>query len=625
MERKTIGYERISHLVERQYEQEMAMRKELEGGNYTAEHPYVVVNPYFVNPLTALLLFNTEKEEAVTLTVKGKEAAGDITHTFPKAKEQILPVLGLYPEYDNTVVITLEDGTAYDVTVTTEKIENMPYQADYINTTSDYMNGQLMFVTPAGDSLAGGYDYSGDCRWHLVEPFIFDMKPAANGRILIGSNRLLNMPYYTAGVCEMDLVGKIYTEYRIPGGYHHDQFEMEDGNLLVLTECFENGTVEDMCVLIDRADGSILKTWDFKDILPQDAAPSGSWSAHDWFHNNALWYDKKTDSITLSGRHQDVLINIDFQSGKLNWILGDPEGWPEDMREAYFLKPVGDLEWQYEQHACLITPDGDVMTFDNGHYRSKNPEHYRLGKDNYSRGVRFSIDRENRTVRQIWQYGKERGNEFFSPYISNVDYYGEGNYLVHSGGIASLDGITCEGVGSRRYFENKNVRLESKTVELLDGRVVYEMCLNANYYRAKKISLYSEGENLTLGRGTILGTLGKTPEFGTAAETEYSKSTIPDQYHLDISEEFDRYTFHGTFEKGQLVMLVLEDGEGNCHNYFVSTSSVSFTAMCVGTFQSSGRQVDFRLNKCGLQGEYAVSLIIDDTKYSLGLTLQIDG
>ncbi len=57
----------------------------------------------------------------------------------------------------------------------------------------------------------------------------------------------------------MDLIGKIYAEYRLPGGYHHDQFEMEDGNLLVLTECFENGTVEDMCVLIDRADGSILK------------------------------------------------------------------------------------------------------------------------------------------------------------------------------------------------------------------------------------------------------------------------------------------------------------------------------------------------------------------------------
>ena len=68
------------------------------------DSPYIVVNPYLVNPLTAMILFKTEKEEAVTLTVKGKEAAGDITHTFPKAKEQILPVLGLYPEYANTAV-----------------------------------------------------------------------------------------------------------------------------------------------------------------------------------------------------------------------------------------------------------------------------------------------------------------------------------------------------------------------------------------------------------------------------------------------------------------------------------------------------------------------------------------
>ena len=70
MERKTIGYHRISHLVERQYQNEEAMRKELECGNYTAEHPYIVVNPYLVNPLTAMILFKTEKEEAVTLTVK---------------------------------------------------------------------------------------------------------------------------------------------------------------------------------------------------------------------------------------------------------------------------------------------------------------------------------------------------------------------------------------------------------------------------------------------------------------------------------------------------------------------------------------------------------------------------
>ena len=26
------------------------------------------------------------------------------------------------------------------------------------------------------------------------------------------------------------------------------------------------------------------------------------------------------------------------------------------------------------------------------------------------------------TIEQVWQYGKERGSEFYSPYISDVDY-----------------------------------------------------------------------------------------------------------------------------------------------------------------------------------------------------------
>lgn len=49
-------------------------------------------------------------------------------------------------------------------------------------------------------------------------------------------------------------------------------------------------------------------------------------------------------------------------------------------------------------------------------------------------------------IEQIWQYGKERGTEFFSPYICNVEYYDEGHYMAHSGGIGYEDGKTCEGM-----------------------------------------------------------------------------------------------------------------------------------------------------------------------------------
>lgn len=179
------------------------------------------------------------------------------------------------------------------------------------------------------------------------------MKRLKNGHILMGTDRLVQMPYYMSGMYETSACGKIYHEYRLPGGSHHDAFEMPDGSLLCLTEDLTSGTVEDMCVLIDRETGDILKTWDYKNFLEPGLGKSGSWSEKDWFHNNAVWYDEKSHSLTFSGRHMDSIVNIDFETGKLNWILSDPEGWPQEWVDRYFFKPVGtDFEWQYEQHAC---------------------------------------------------------------------------------------------------------------------------------------------------------------------------------------------------------------------------------------------------------------------------------
>ena len=44
------------------------------------------------------------------------------------------------------------------------------------------------------------------------------------------------------------------------------------------------------------------------------------------------------------------------------------------------------------------------------------------------------------TVEQVFEYGKERGSSFYSPYISDVDYLDEGHYIVHSGGISYKNG-----------------------------------------------------------------------------------------------------------------------------------------------------------------------------------------
>lgn len=616
----------IKHIIHTQAEAEKAFLQEFEQGHYTFSNPLVKLNPYTICPLTALILFKTETPASVELTVKGKASAADVTHHFPENTVHYIPVLGLYGGYANQVVLTLSTGEIHIVSIETPGLPDNVYAPTKMETTSEYMQDNIMFVTSAMRSVAAGYDYNGDCRWFTTENLTFDLKRISNGRILIGSYRFLEKPYNTVGIFEMSLLGKVYAEYRIPGGYHHDKWEMEDGNILILTQDFTSHTVEDMCVLVDRHTGEILKTWDYKKILPQDVAKSGSWSDDDWFHNNALWYDKKTNSITLSGRHQDILVNIDYETSEINWMLGDPEGWPQEMVDKYFFKPVGegDFDWHYEPHACVITAEGDVMVFDNGHFRSKNPEHYLKGDDNFSRGVRYAINTEDMTIRQVWQFGKERGKDFFSPYISNVEYYADGHYLVHSGGMAQEDGVTVEGIGSRAALNNPNIKLSSITVEVLNDDVVFEMHLPANYYRAEKMPLYDARDLFTLGEGKILGTLGVTAEFDTPIDgTSQATELASEKFNARFEEECDRYVFHAAFEKGQLVMLVLEGDNNEIHRYYISTAAgAPNAAMCVGVFQTTDeRIVRMNLSKEGLKGSFAAKLIVDMEAYDLDTTL----
>ena len=610
-------------LITRQNEAEKAMLEEFHNGTYTLTNPLVKLNPYLINPLAAMVLFTTEEEVAVTVRVLGKEKEGTMEHTFPKAKEHILPVLGLYAGYDNTVEIELYRGAKHTLTITTPETTDELPQLIKMETTAQYLRDELIFVSPALTALATGFDYKGDVRWHLNIPCVFDLKRVSNGNILIGTDRLLKIPYYMSGIYEMTMAGKIVKEFRLPGGYHHDQFEMADGNLLILTEDLTSETVEDMCVLVDRETGEILRTWDYKDFLdPTKVAHSGSWTEEDWFHNNAVWYDENTNSLTFSGRHIDSMTNIDYDTGKLNWIIGDPEMWPEEYQK-YFFKPVGDgeFDWQYEQHANVITPNGDVMCFDNGHFRSKNPANRILNKDNFSRGVRYKINTDDMTIQQVWQYGKERGQHFYSQYICNVEFYKEGHYMVHSGGIQYYGEDASEQFAALMQ-DDPMVRTRSITVEVLDDEKMLELEVTGNFYRAEKLHLYHNGDNAPLGDGKTLGAMGTTKEFDTVIPMESCGEELPYIYESFIEEEDDRFTFKATFESGQLVMLLLEQGEEE-HGYFISTARSPFAALCCGTFiEKDARKVSCAINKAGLKGTYDVRVIVDDKKYETGIKIE---
>ena len=604
--------ENVVSLMEKQIQDE----NKLEISGYTLDDPNVVLNPYEISPLTALVIFETDEEVSPEVTIHGDSDLTTYTHTFAKGTEHYLPIYGLYAGRENKVTIKCGDEEK-ELTIKTDELPDDFILPTSVKKNESKLSNDLYFYTPSSSGYTAAYDVNGDVRWYLTESAIWEINRLDNGRLLVSTERLAEVPYYSTGLYEMDMLGKIYTEYSLPGGYHHDYYEMENGNLLVASDDFNNdsGTVEDYVVEIDRKNGNIVKTFDLKDILKMTDGKSENWIEYDWFHNNSVWYDKKTNSITLSGRHQDAVINIDYDTGKLNWILGDPEGWSDEYQK-YFFKPVGDnFEWQWSQHAAMITPEGYVFLFDNGNNKSKNEKNYVKAEDSYSRGVMYKIDTDKMTIEQVWEYGKERGSDFYSPYISDVDYLDKNHYIVHSGGISYKDGKIQNQPAGLAGSDT----LKSDTVELLDDEVIFEMVLPTNTYRVEKMSLYGDDE-FELGNPKELGSLGVTDAESEKFTLMSNAKEQDDDYKshdISIKKEKDRLAVTGTFKRGTEVKIILyKDMMEKIYNMRISTRP--YTALCVdlgNNNESDDLTVTKYINSDGLIGKYTIFIEIDGVIY----------
>ncbi len=605
----------ISSLVTKQEN----IEKEIDTEGYTLENPNVILNPYEISPLTALIIFDTDEEVSPKVTIKGKDELSTYTHTFEKSKEHYLPIYGLYPGYENEVIIEC-NGKTETIYIQTENLPDDFILPTDVVANKEKLTNDLYFFTPSSNGYTCAYDVNGDVRWYLTINALWEINRLENGNLLVSTERLINSPYYMTGLYEMNLLGKIYNEYSLEGGYHHDYFEMENGNLLIASDDFynEKGTVEDYIVELDRNTGKIVKTFDLKDILNMQDGKSENWIDYDWFHNNSVWYDKQTNSITLSGRHQDAVINIDYDTGKLNWIIGDPTNWSEEYQK-YFFTPIGDnFEWQWSQHAAMITPEGYVFILDNGNNKSKIKEEYVSAENSYTRGVMYKIDTTNMTIEQVWEYGKERGSSFYSPYISDVDYLAKDHYIVHSGGIVYVDGKNSNQPAGISGAD----KLVSDTVELLNDEVIFEIVLPTNNYRVEKMSLYSENENFEFGDANRIGRLGETKIDDKKIGFILSSYEIDDEYNshdITIEKEIDRLVVKGQFKRGTEVNVYLyKNIISNVYN--IPISKKPYTALCVDIFTEEeteqGIYVTKYINDEDLYGKYSIYLEIDGKLYN---------
>ena len=287
------------------------------------------------------------------------------------------------------------------------------------------------------------YDLMGREIWNHRLPdgyndFSHAMDPMQNGNYLV---RVASSDYKRPDgkhvrtvrdvIIEVDENGVVVDEWRL--------FDILDPYRDVVLKALDQGAV---CLNIDASKAG--QTLTAEELGKQDASDHfgdivGSGAGRNWVHVNSVDYDPTDDSIIISSRHQSALIKIG-RDKKVKWIMGSPEGWKAEYKDK-ILTPVdkdgnpikcegskceGGFDWTWTQHTgWRIDSKSDknifyLSVFDNGDARGM--EQPALPEMKYSRAVIYKIDQKKMTVEQIWQYGEERGHDWYSPVTSLTEY-----------------------------------------------------------------------------------------------------------------------------------------------------------------------------------------------------------
>jgi arylsulfate sulfotransferase len=299
-------------------------------------------------------------------------------------------------------------------------------------------------------------------------------------------------------------------------GIHHEALELPNGRLLlavgkrdsrILLDGEEIWSDSDWIVLFDREKSRIIKEWDLAKHLDVGRDDLNFFKKGDWLHTNGFVFNPDDLSLIISNKNQG-LAKL-YLSDKLQWILSPKKNWGKAGRRSegpdtkpYLLtavdtdenpypeevqlgdKSAPDFDFAWGNHAPLIMPNGNLMVFDNGARRNFQ------NTASYSRAVEYEIDTTNMTVKQVWQYGKERGVEFFSAIVSDVDYLAEtGNILLTSGFL-----------NPGRNTKGKIVEIDYSSKEVLFEATLNFKTLNGNgqmawgqtdiLYRSDRLELF---------------------------------------------------------------------------------------------------------------------------------------
>ncbi len=454
----------IDSLPDKHYKIDADIENAVNDKNNTFDKPLVIQDPYDIAPLTALAVFYTENNVGIRMTIEGDTKSDTFVYEFPKANGHRIPIIGLYPDRENTVVLEeIYNGQTTEkkeLKIKTDPLPNsLQGMVEVTDSEREAVEG-ITIVSGQYSNIPYAFDSSGNIRWYIrVTTEGHGYFPMANGRFMLmnvdAMIPTLKRPY-ASQVYDMDFLGRVHNIYMIPNGTHHDiQEKTPNGNLLVLSNSLVNH-VEDMVVEIDRKTGKVIKKLYLSDVIKDTYN-----TKLDWAHLNSISFNAKEDSVILSVRDVSSAVKLDWATGKIKWILSDPRIWKGTPYEKYVLKPDGPTMWHYEEHAAYQMPEDldnnpktiDIMMFDNRTLLNEPV------KSNVTKGLgqsavtQYAVDEKNGTVKQVRRFPNA-----YSYITSNYQLFYDKDRLIASHGSIYIDKNSWGEIYEYEYSTGKLVR-----------------------------------------------------------------------------------------------------------------------------------------------------------------------
>lgn len=533
---------------------------------YTFTDAYVELNPYKISPLSAVIIFNTNKDEEVDVYINDKFAT-----KIQATSRHIIPVYGLYEDFDNKVRLVM-NGEEKTYSIRTKK-SNIAYPLNVEYKQEGFYTDELYFTVASYKTYFTGWDIDGKLRFYLTVDNRMDVEWLPNGHFLIGVAEGQFAENFASFV-EMDYLGKIYNYYVPSNGYSFEFQVLSDGNYMLAGGDKPVYIDEQVIYSVNKDTGETMDILNIANIIKSiDPEFDGSFLGQKAIRNS-FYYDEAQDNLVVSLRGWNAVLSFSYKNKTLNWVFTNPENelFAHDIWRNYLVVSSSG-NYPLGQHSVFITPDGNLGLFNNGYDRLHGFENngndlVSYYKDNFSSADVYRII--NKQADLVWRYDENRS--MFSHQYGSFRELNNGNYLIDFG-YNLKDEYRLGESGKLSLAEANPDNIYATILEVDKSQnVLFKARSEEGKYRAFKNSLYSPTmPNLdvsvlnihnNLEKSSLMESNSKQINLNNAREwiytSEFTRNTFTTNYDIKDDDVIDLFF---VTENGKIFIFNYKDSD----------------------------------------------------------------